>query len=147
MGVGLMPATWTKGSPQEFINMGDRIYTQLYNELSNAMGVIVMAAVQNSKEYTAERGRPSSFGSGRIETSEMIGAIKGDVELKAKEIIGKFGFLDQQANYFLYQTVTGFSHYLSGDFIEPTFALRDAEILAESDVVEAIKAAIRNVRL
>lgn len=142
-----MPLTWTKGSANGFVSIGDRIFASLYNELANAMGAIVMAAVQNSKEFTAERGRPSSTGTGRIETSEMIGAIKGDVELKAQEIIGKFGFTEAQENYFLYQTITGFTHYLSGDFIEPTFALRDAGVLAESDMIEAIKAAIQNVRL
>lgn len=142
-----MPLVWTKGSPQEFVSLGDRIEVQLYQELSNAMAAIVIGAVQNAKEFTAERGRPSSTGSGRIETSDMIGSIKGDVELKAREIIGKFGFLDEQQDYFMYQTITGFTHYLSGDFIEPTFALRDAGVLAESDVVEAIKSAIRNVRL
>lgn len=111
------------------------------------MAEIVSQAALTARALTAQRGRPTSRGSGRIDSGTMAEEIKGRATAEAKSIIGKFGFLDAQAEYFLYQTVTGFTHYLSGDFIEPTFALRDAKVVAEQDVVRAIEAAIRSVRL
>lgn len=138
---------WVRGSAQAFLNLPERLADQIYGELGDAMAVIVESAVQNAREFTAERGTRTSLGGGRIETSAMIGAIKGEVETKAKQVIGKFGFIGQQEDYFLYQTVTGFNHWLSAEFIEPTFALRDAEQIAIGDLGAAIQAAIRNVRL
>lgn len=142
-----MPLVWTKGSPAAFINIGSQIEDQLYRALATAMVGIVTQAAITARAYTAERGRPTSRGGGRIDTGDMVAAIQHEVELSGREIIGKFGFLGKQADYFLYQTVTGFNHYLSGDFIEPTFALRDAQLIAEGEVIEAIEAAIRSVRL
>jgi hypothetical protein len=142
-----MPLIWTKGSPSEFISMGDRMVAQMYLSLAQSMAQIAAQGAVTARAYTAQRGRPTSRGSGRIDTGDMVEAIKDKVELEASAIIGKFGFIDSQADYFLYQTVTGFNHYLSGDFIEPTFALRDAQAIAEGEVVAAIYAAIRSVRL
>lgn len=131
-----MPLRWTKGSPAEFISMGERIEDQLYKSLASAMAQIASQAAMNAQSRTD-----------RIDTGLMISEITDEVELRGQEIIGRFGFLNQKADYFLYQTVTGFTHWLSGEFIEPTFALRDAKILAEGQVIEAIEAAIRSVRL
>lgn len=131
-----MPLRWTKGSPAEFISMGERIENQLYRSLAGAMAQIASQAAMVARQRTD-----------RVDTGAMINAITSDVRTEAKTIIGRFGFLDQQAEYFLYQTVTGFTHWLSGEFIEPTFALRDAKILAEGEVVEAIERAIRSVKL
>lgn len=142
-----MPLTWTKGSPQEFVSMGERIKDQLYKSLAVAMAQIALQSAITARAFTAERGTRTSLGSGRIETGAMVEAIEHEVELKADEIIGKFGFLGKKADYFKYQTVTGFRHFLSGDFIEPTFALRDAKVIAEGEIIEAIEAAIRSVKL
>lgn len=142
-----MPLIWKKGSPQEFINIGERIENQLYTSLAAAMATIVADAALSARAFTAQRGRPTSRGAGRVDSGDMAESITDRVETQAKMIIGKFGFLDKQADYFLYQTVTGFQHYISGEFIEPTFALRDAKVNAESEVIRAIEAAIRSVRL
>lgn len=142
-----MPLVWTKGSPAAFINIGSKIEDQLYRALATAMVTIASQAALTARAFTAERGRPTSRGGGRVDSGAMAEAIKHEVELSGKEIIGRFGFIGQQADYFLYQTVTGFTHYLSGDFIEPTFALRDAQVIAEGEVIEAIERAIRSVRL
>lgn len=138
---------WTKGSEASFSNIPRNVGDQIYNELGGAMAQIIANAVKNAKAMTAERGRPSSASGGRIETGAMIDAIQGDIRATAKQIIGKFGFIDKQADYFLYQTVTGFTHWLSAEFIEPTFAIRDAELIAVQEVGAAISAAIRGVRL
>lgn len=142
-----MPLRWTKGSPAEFVSMGDRIEEQLYKSLAAAMAEIVMQAALTARAYTAQRGRPTSRGGGRVDTGAMAEAISDKVEASASLIIGKFGFLDEKADYYMYQTITGFNHYLSGNFIEPTFALRDAKVIAEGELVRAIEAAIRSVRL
>jgi hypothetical protein len=142
-----MPITWTKGSPQEFVSMGERIKDQLYKALAVAMAVIAQQAAITAQAFTAERGTAHSRGAGRIDSGDMAKAIEADVVLKADEIIGKFGFLGEKADYFKYQTITGFNHWLSGEFIEPTFALRDAKVIAEGEVIEAIEAAIRSVKL
>ena len=140
MGVTLI---WTKGSAQAFVNLPEMFADKVRNEIAHSMAVIVEAAVQNAREFTAERGTANSGHSGRIETSEMIGAIKGEVDAKADQILGKFGFIGEQADYFKYQTITGFHHWLSGEFIEPTYALRDAGEIAFNDLFAAIKAAVR----
>lgn len=131
-----MPLRWTKGSPAEFVSMGQRIEDQLYRSLAAAMAQIASQAAMAARARTD-----------RVDTGLMISEITDEIELRGKEIIGRFGFLNQKADYFLYQTVTGFTHWLSGEFIEPTFALRDAKIIAENDVIQAIEAAIRSVKL
>ena len=132
-----MPLRWTKGSPAEFMALGSDIEKQLYRSLAVAMYAIVAAAAQRAADATD-----------RVDTGTMVGMINNhEVELTGKQVIGRFGFLGVKADYFLYQTVTGFTHYLSGDFIEPTFALRDSKIAAEAEVIAAIEAAIRSVKL
>lgn len=138
---------WVKGSPAALVKLPETVAGQLYEELAHSMEVIIQAAVLNAKEFTASRGRPTSSGGGRVDTAKMIEAIKGDVDLSTRQIMGKFGFIDEQIDYFLYQTSTGFTHWLSGQFIEPTFALRDAELIAVQDLGAAIRAAMRSVHL
>lgn len=123
-----------------------RVQRDIYDELAGAVATIVEVGVQNAREFTAERGRPTSKFGGRIETSKMIGALKGKVEEEARRITGEFGFIDEIQDYYIYQTVTGFTHYLSADYIEPTFAIRDAGRIAADDMAQAIRAAISKVK-
>lgn len=139
--------TWVKGSPEALIRIPERVTEQLASELAEALEAIVRNAALNAREFTAERGRPTSRYGGRVDTAAMLEAIKSDVEVNARKIIGKFGFIDKQEDYFLFQTVTGFTHWASSAFIEPTFALRDAELIAIQDLGAAIRAAIRSVRI
>ncbi len=142
-----MPVVWRKGSPAEFRNLGTKIIDQLYIALAGEMALVAEDAAITARAYTAQRGRPTSEGSGRIDSGDMVSAIDSEIELRAKSVIGKFGFIGEQADYFLYQTVLGFNHWLSDEFIAPTFALRDAKIKAEPAVYAAIEAAIRSVKL
>ncbi len=142
-----MPVIWKKGSEAEFRRLGEKIIDQLYIALAGEMALVAHDAALTARAFTAQRGRPTSEGSGRIDSGDMAEAIDSEIELKAKSIIGKFGFTGKQADYFLYQTVTGFNHWLSDQFIEPTFALRDAKLRAEPDVYRAIEQAIREVKL
>ena len=122
-----------------------RVERDIYDELSEAVAVVIQAAVLNAREFTATRGRPTSRFGGRIDTSAMIDALKGKVESEAKRIVGEFGFIDEIADYYIFQTVTGFEHYISHEFIEPTFAIRDAGHIAVSDMAAAIRAALKRV--
>lgn len=122
-----------------------KVERDIYDELAGAVAVIIQAAVLNAREFTATRGRPTSRFGGRIDTSAMIDALKGKVETEAKRIVGEFGFIDEMADYYIYQTVTGFEHYISHEFIEPTFAIRDAANIATDDMLAAIRAALKRV--
>lgn len=127
---------WKKGSPAEFLNMGNKIEQQLMHEIAESMLLITRQAAEDARGFTD-----------RIETGAMLNAILPEVEASTREIVGRFGFIGEQAEYFIFQTVTGFEHWLSGEFIEPTFALRDAKNLAEPRLVSAISNAVRRVHL
>ena len=131
-----MPVTWTRGSEDEFKNIGDRLKLKVYKAAAEAMEVTIQAAVLNAKEMTATRPSAKSGRSGRVDTAAMLEAIMGDVRAGADEIVGRFGFINKQELYFKLQTVTGF---MNGDFIEPTFALFDSKVIAEQDLLAALK--------
>lgn len=119
---------------------------QLYDALADAVEEIVRQGALTARALTAQRGRPTSQGGGRVETGAMAEALKHKVEASARKIVGEFGFTDGHADYYIYQTVTGFNHWLSSEFIAPTFAIRDAGEIARGEMAAAIKAAIRKVR-
>lgn len=104
------------------------------------MSAVIAEAVNNAKQFTNERGTGYNGHAGRVDTGAMIDAIVGDVfQEGVSRIMGEFGFITQQELYFSLQTVTGFKHYLSGEFIEPTYALRDALVIAVQKLVEGLK--------
>jgi len=75
------------------------------------------------------RTRPSrkSGKRGRVETGAMADGISSAVKRNDKTMIRvDFGWLDSPKPYMVYQTDAGFTHYWSGEYIEPTYALRDA---------------------
>lgn len=128
---------WVRGSDAEFIGMGDKIVDQLIAALSDAMADIIQKAVARAKDLSADR----------VDTGAMISAIEGEVMSAGRDIAGRFGFLGDIQDYYVFQTVSGFHHWLGGQFIEPTFALRDAGEMAKGDLVAAVAAAIRSVSL
>ena len=128
---------WVRGSDAEFIGMGDKIMDQLIPLLASAMATIIQQAVARTKDLSADR----------VDTGAMISAIEGEVQSAGRDIAGRFGFLGEQQDYFIFQTVSGFHHWLGGQFIEPTLALRNAGEAAHGDLVAAVAAAIRSVHL
>lgn len=104
------------------------------------MTTVIAEAVNNAKQFTNERGTGYNGHAGRVDTGAMIDAIGGQVfQDGVNLIVGRFGFTTQRELYFALQTVTGFKHYLSGEFIEPTYAFRDALVLAVVQLVEGLK--------
>jgi hypothetical protein len=128
---------WIRGSDAEFIGMGDKIVDQLIDALAGVMADIIQKAVARAKDLSADR----------VDTGAMISAIEGEVQSAGRDIAGRFGFLGEQQDYFVFQTVSGFHHWLGGQFIEPTFALRDAGEMAKGELVAAVAKAIRSVKL
>lgn len=128
---------WVRGSDAEFIGMGKKLEEQIMKAVAAAMPAIIANAVAMAKSLSADR----------VLTGAMISAIEGEVRASAAEIGGRFGFLGSQQDYFIFQTVTGFHHWLGGDFIEATFALRDSGLRAQAELVAAIHAAIAGAHL
>jgi len=124
-----------------------RAEDKLYDALAAAVAEVVAQGAITARALTAQRGTESSSGSGRIDTGAMVEAMKDKVTLEGGRIVGEFGFVDELADYYVYQTVTGFTHWISGEYITPTFAIRDAGEKARYEMVAAIKAAIRSVRV
>lgn len=132
---------------KNFILFLERAQDKLYDALAEAMFEVARQGAITARAYTAQRGRPTSTGSGRIDSGAMVEAIGDKVSLEGARIVAEFGFVDEQADYYIYQTVTGFTHWISGDYIGPTFAIRDAGEKARGDAIRAIRAAIRSVRM
>ncbi len=127
-----MPSSWTvTGSNGDLMGLGERIKKRYHDKGVEAMASVVVNAVDDMKRFTSTRPSAKSGKAGRVDTAAMLEAIASKSFLEgADAIIGEFGFLDRRELYFKLQTATGFEHYLSGDFIEPTFAMRDAATLA-----------------
>jgi hypothetical protein len=127
---------WVKGSPEQFRNMAKKIEQQLYVSLAQAMLPIAQNAAQRARAMND-----------RVDTGELEEQIAAEAKNTANSIIGRYGFVGQRKDYYLYQTITGFTHWLSGKYIEPSFALRNARPGAEAEIIAAIADAIRSVKL
>jgi len=127
-----MPSSWTvTGSAGDLNGLGERLKRRYHEKGVEAMAYVMTKAVEDMKRFTASRPSAKSGKAGRVDTAAMLEAIASKSFLEgADQIIGEFGFVDRQELYFKLQTSTGFQHYRSGDFIEPTFAMRDAAALA-----------------
>lgn len=80
-----------------------------------------------ARHLTETRPSARSGKQGRVDTGRMEDEIVDETIRRGNEIVGRFGFLNFAEFYFVLQTETGFRHFGSGEFIEPTFALRDTE--------------------
>ena len=88
---------------------------------------VIQAGERDTRYFTLTRPSAKSGKAGRVETERMADAIISRMESTGPAVIrGAYGFLDDQEEYFKYQTVTGFTHNRSGEYIAPTFALQDA---------------------
>jgi hypothetical protein len=82
---------------------------------------------KTAQSYTASRPGATTGKGGRIASGDMIDALRHrQVSFDPRLIVSQYGFVDEFEDYFKMQTVTGFTHNRSGDFIAPTFALRDS---------------------
>ena len=101
----------------------DRFMAGLRAELYLAMASTIESAVEDMKRFTKDKKD--------IRTQDMINSIDGETFFWGMDVIvGRFGFLNRQELYFALQTSSGFIHVPDGAFIEPSFAMRDAYLIA-----------------
>ncbi len=82
---------------------------------------------KTARQYTATRPSRKSGKAGRFESRDMMNAIKPRMVSFSYDLIeAQYGFVDEYEKYFGMQTITGFRHNRSGEYIAPTFALRDS---------------------
>ena len=112
-----------------------------FNKAFNALEYEISGKVKEANQIAAAmastgaritenltRTRPSkkSGKRGRVETGDMAGDISFSVKEGETVTVAEFGWLGTVNPYYIFQTDSGFIHNMSGEFIEPTFALRDA---------------------
>lgn len=96
-----------------------------------------------AKKFTATRPGRTTGKAGRIESGDMIDAIKAEpVSFSSDLVQARYGFTAEFEDYFAMQTVTGFDHVRADRFIEPTFALRDSITPTQNYARQALKAAL-----
>lgn len=124
---------FTKGNSSDFQNIGDTLLKLLRIRGLQAMEKVIQQAVEDTKKFTAN----SQSGASKQErTSDLINSIAGKTFLESADVIvGEFGFLNRKDLYFALQTSTGFTH-LGGEYIQPSFALVDAERAAVQNLVD-----------
>jgi hypothetical protein len=119
---------------------GEQKFEQFLREKENRLYAILaeaMIVIMHEAEWEAK-----AISLSRFDTGAMFDAISSKVEFAARKIVGEAGFIDGAADYYIYQTVTGFRHWLSGEFIDPTHALRTASEKAYHETQAAIAKAI-----
>lgn len=101
----------------------DEFMSRLRAKLYAAMAETIDAAVEDMKKFTLKNKS--------VRTEDLIKSIDGETFFAGMDVIvGRFGFLNRQDLYFALQTDTGFIHIPDGKFIQPSFAMRDAYLIA-----------------
>lgn len=126
-----MGVTWRRGSAQQLHDFPEKLVDRFEEGVFAAVQEVIRQAVEDMRRFTESRPSAKSGKAGRVESGEMLAAIGGDIfRYGMDRIVGQFGFTNQTELYYYLQTVSGFQHVWSGDFIEPTFAMRDAYVAA-----------------
>jgi hypothetical protein len=134
-----MGVTWVRGSAAGLKALPEKIVAEFRKKVEAAMVEVINQAVEDMRRYTESRPSAKSGKAGRIETGAMLESIAGKTFMEgADKVVGQFGFINRQELYFMLQTSTGFEHYGSGDFIEPTFAMRDAAVTAVQNLIQRL---------
>ena len=110
----------------------DIFMAELRAKLYVAMGETIKSAIEDMKRF--------SMNSKSTRTGDLIASIDGEAFFAGMDVIvGRFGFLHRQDLYFALQTSSGFIHVPDGAFIEPSFAMRDAYIIAIETLLGKLK--------
>jgi len=114
-------------NPQQMFKFIQRQIDETVASAERITEAAVKTGEQLTKHLTETRPTKKSGKAGRVDSGDMVGDISSEIlESNDRRIVGEFGWLGTEKDYYVYQTATGFRHYLTGDFIEPTYALRDA---------------------
>lgn len=114
----------------------------IVEKAAEAMRLIIQTS-GTGKTWT----RPSSSGRtgsspGRVDTGNMLDAVKWRVSSEGGNLVGEFGWLDNQEPYFMYQE-SGFSHVGSGEWVRGMLALQDASLAAKEEFLTRLANALR----
>ncbi len=110
---------FAKGRESDFITSPARALRRVRTRIQYRMDQVLREAVEEARQINL------SFP--KYETGDMNRAITYRVTQDANyNVLGQLGFLDEQEFYFFLQTETGFRHWRSGEFIEPSLALEKA---------------------
>lgn len=154
-----MGAYWSGTKPPQLAAKYQQIITAVgpnaYNSaMIDEMSKVQIEEVRQARAYTESRPSPKSGRTGRVDSGKMRDSIVGETKLtKSGLVTNRVGFLAGREAYFKYQTSTGFVNNRSGDFIEPTLALKDAHEDAKPNlrqaginVIRKLSAAFRRIR-
>lgn len=131
---------FANGTQQSFTTFPNAYLKALQGKLQLRMERVVKQAVEDMRRFTETRPSAKSGRAGRVDTGEMLESIAGRTfNDGVDKIVGEFGFLSRKDLYFMLQTSTGFRHYISSEFIEPTFAMRDAAVIAIQNLLAGLK--------
>lgn len=99
---------------------------------------VTEGGARQMRQIISTSGTPKSGKEGRIETGKMLDEVKTDVGRGGNSVVGQFGWLDEQLDYFYYQD-EGFRHWISGEMIPGMFALTQSYEEAKSELVRRIE--------
>lgn len=115
------------GNLDDLLSIVRKRVDEAWNDLRAVNEEAAEFGAKTAQSYTASRPGATTGKAGRVDSGNMIDAIRSrPVSFSADLIVSQYGFVDEFEAYFRYQTVSGFSHNRSGDMIQPTFALRDS---------------------
>jgi hypothetical protein len=122
-----MAAGVTISRQADFVTTPSRLLQQFRPLLFARMEKVLQEAVIEARQITASSPSAKSGKPGRIESGDMINDLGYRVWQNARgEIVGELGFPGTKQFYYYLQTQTGFRHWISGEFIEPTMAIQRA---------------------
>lgn len=141
------PEKWGQYLKQDFYKLGEKIKVIVHDTIDESAVVMkdtIMTSGTNKLWKSAWRGRNSGmlrYGSDldRVDAGWMKKAVKSRmIQSGPKMAAGKFGWLDQQEEYYIYQD-QGFTHWITDEKIRGMNALRDAVTYAKVTVEKRLR--------
>jgi len=131
---------WLEGSAQGLLNWGPETEKQIKALILSIMEDVINDAAAKMREFISTRGLPSSKGSGRIDTGNMLASVDAEITIDGENISGKFGWLAGGEVYFLAQEEGAV--LWNGGVIMPMLALYDAGQWAITEFANRVSAAL-----
>lgn len=95
--------------------------------------------------YIATRGTVKSGKRGRIETGKMYGSVDSEVFKRGTTLVGRWGWLTEWEDYFLYQE-NGFKNAWSREDVAPMHALYDSFFRQREELFAGLAKKLRRRR-
>lgn len=144
-----MGVTWTGPSMDSLI---DKMTEKIRRSAETAMQDAIDMGLDAIQRMISSRPRPTSKGSGRIDTGKLLASIAGKVYWEGDILRGELYHSDGGELYYILQIGTGigggdanaggFRHWRSGEYIESSFAARDAAVVAYEAFLTNLEASL-----